>query len=290
MDKQLVQAGQEPAQGLDNIGPEQLRQALDLVRTGTVHDLATTLGDGMPQGPRETFFGFRVTQFHLPRCIATNEKPPADWAMDVITASPHLGTHIDGLMHWQSKGETFGGHDAREVFGDHGWTRHGMETSRPIIGRAVLLDVAVSKGLACLPDRYEITPQDLDVCLAAQASSLQRGDIVLVRTGWFATYYEIDPEAYFASNPGVGPDAAICLAEAGVAVIGTDTSGTEVIPVLDPERTTHVEMLVKRGVHLIEILDLESLARERAYESLFVGLPLKIAGATGSWLRPVAII
>jgi kynurenine formamidase len=75
-----------------------------------------------------------------------------------------------------------------------------------------------------------------------------------------------------------------------MALLGTDTSGTEVIPMPDPERTTHGVMIVERGVHLIEIMDLESIAAERIHEFLFVSLPLRIAGATGSWLRPVAII
>jgi kynurenine formamidase len=285
----VAQAGMEPPEGLDRIGADQLLHALGLVRKAQIHDLATTLGDGMPQGPRDTFYGFRLTQFHIPRCIATNDKPPADWAMDVITASPHLGTHVDGLMHWQSNGLTFGGHDAREVYSDHGWSSHGMECSRPIIGRGILLDVARSRGEPCVPPGYEINVEDLRQCLATEAVAITPGDIVLVRTGWLAARYESDPEAYFASNPGVGPEAAIWLAEQGMSVLGTDTSGTEVIPLPDPHRTTHVEMLVKRGIHLIEILDLESIARDRIYESLFVGLPLKIAGATGSWLRPVAI-
>ena len=73
-------------------------------------------------------------------------------------------------------------------------------------------------------------------------------------------------------------------------LLGSDTSGTEVTPMPDPDRTTHVAMLVDRGVHLIEIMDLEEIARERAYAFLFVALPLRIAGGTGSWLRPIAIV
>lgn len=41
-----------------------------------------------------------------------------------------------------------------------------------------------------------------------------------------------------------------------------------------------------RGV----LLDAEELARERAYEFLFVALPVKIRGATGSMVDPVAVL
>jgi kynurenine formamidase len=113
---------------------------------------------------------------------------------------------------------------------------------------------------------------------------------VLIRTGWFAAWYRTNPAVYFDSQPGVGPDAALWLYDRGMALLGTDTSGTEVIPMPDKERTTHGVMLVERGVHLIEIMDLEAVAAERIHEFCFVCLPLRITGATGSWLRPIAII
>jgi kynurenine formamidase len=75
-----------------------------------------------------------------------------------------------------------------------------------------------------------------------------------------------------------------------MALLGSDTSGTEVTPMPDLDCTTHVAMLVERGIHLIEIMDLEAIARDRVYEFLFIALPLRITGGTGSWLRPVAIV
>jgi kynurenine formamidase len=130
----------------------------------------------------------------------------------------------------------------------------------------------------------------LEATLATQGTELRRGDSVLVRTGWYAAHYKTDERAYFASQPGVGPDAALWLYDHGMALLGTDTSGTEVIPMPNLERTTHGLLLVERGVHLIEIMDLEAIAADRVYEFLFVCLPLRIKGATGSWVRPIAIV
>ena len=48
-------------------------------------------------------------------------------------------------------------------------------------------------------------------------------------------------------------------------------------------------MLMERGVHLIEWLNLETLALAPTREFLFVCLPLKFAGATGSPVRPIAV-
>jgi kynurenine formamidase len=210
--------------------------------------------------------------------------------MEVIAGSPHIGTHFDGLAHVQSHGRVHGGYEARAVFHDFGWQVNGMEHAPPVVARGILLDVPAALGVACLPYRYEITPDDVQRTLAAQGAEPGEGDVVLVRTGWFAKHYHDDPVTYFASEPGVGPDAAIWLHERGMAMLGSDTSGTEVTPMPDLERTTHVAMLVERGIHLIEIMDLEAIARDRVYEFLFLALPLRITGGTGSWLRPIAIV
>lgn len=276
--------------GLSRIGSVEMRAAITLVKTGRMYELGTVLGDDMPQGPREVFSGFRVGQYRTPHSLTSRDIPPFDFAMEVITGSPHVGTHIDGLAHVQSHGRTHSGRDVRDVFTDTGWKEDGMETSKPIIGRGLLLDVPASKGIACLPDRYEITIADIEASLLASRLEVTRGDIVLVRTGWFAAHYESDPTTYFASQPGVGPDAALWLYDQGMAVLGTDTSGTEVMPMPNPDRSTHTVMLIERGVHLIEIMDLESIAQDQVREFLFVSLPLRIVGGTGSWLRPVAII
>lgn len=276
--------------GLDRIGPKELAAALHGVRDARTYELGTVFGRDMPQGPPDSFYGFKLTQYRTPKSLAGRQKPGFDFSMEVITASPHLGTHVDGLAHIQCHGVTYGGHQVPDVYGDFGWAVNGMEHSRPIIGRGVLLDVARAKGVDRLPDLYAVTPDDIAQTLSAQGTELRSGDVVLVRTGWFAAYYQKDPDAYFRSQPGVGPDGALWLYERGMSVLGTDTSGTEPNPMPDPERTTHGVMLVERGVHLIEIMDLESVARDRVFEFLFVALPLKITGGTGSWLRPIALV
>jgi kynurenine formamidase len=47
--------------------------------------------------------------------------------------------------------------------------------------------------------------------------------------------------------------------------------------------------LVESGIHIIEALNLEELARDRVYEFVLVATPLKIRGATGSPIRPLAL-
>src|SRR5712692_1451388 len=51
-----------------------------------------------------------------------------------------------------------------------------------------------------------------------------------------------------------------------------------------------IKMAVNMSIYIIENLFLEDLARDQVYEFLFVCLPLKIQGATGSPIRPVAVV
>ncbi len=285
-----IRPGDGSSRGSDRLGPGEVLAALAGVREGRILELSTSFGRDMPQGSPDAFYGFRVTPYRTPKALTSKASPGFDYSMEVITASPHLGTHMDGLAHISCHGRMFGGHELADVYDDFGWKANGMEQSQPVVGRGVLLDVARAKNVDHLPDRHEITVQDIKDTLVSQDTQLQVGDSVLVRTGWFRSWYDSDSATYFASQPGVGPDAAVWLYDQGMALLGTDTSGTEVIPMPDPERTTHGVMLVERGVHLIEIMDLEAVADEGITEFLFLCLPLRITGATGSWIRAVAIV
>ena len=264
--------------------------AFSLVRSGRVYDLGNELAHDMPKGPDATFGGFRTTPYHVPQGLYRRDDPPAfDFCVEVLQGALHLSTHIDAPAHIATRGRHFGGVDITESYTDFGWKQNGIERTPPIVGRGILLDVPRLRGVEKLPDLYEITSDDLAACLEAQGTELRRGDTVLVRTGKQLDYHG-DGGLYFDAQPGVGPAAGVWLYERGMAVLGTDTTATEPAPFPDLDRTTHVALLTERGVNLIEILNLEDLAADRVYEFLFVCLPLKIRGATGSWVRPVAIV
>jgi kynurenine formamidase len=274
----------------ERIGSAELLAALTLPREGRVFDLATQLANDMPVGPEETFAGFRLTQYRTPKCIADRENLLGfDFSMELLSGSPHLGTHLDALAHIAAGGKHFGGVSVHDAYDDFGWKQNGIETVPPIVGRGILLDAARAEGVDKLPDGFEIGTELIQRCLAEQGTELRRGDTVLVRTGKFLDYHGEGP-LYFDAQPGIGVAAAVWLYDQGMAVLGTDTSATEVFPFRDLDNTVHKAMLVERGVYLVEILDLEELAAARAYEFLFVCLPLKIRGGTGSWVRPLALV
>lgn len=263
--------------------------ATGVIRDGRVFDLGLELRSGQSIAPVDRFPPFRLSWSRLPRALWDPEGSTGfEAAMEIISGSLHHGTHVDGLAHIHSHGRLFGGHRTGDVYSDHGWTKHGIETVPPVMARGVLLDVAASEGLDALPDDFEIGPEHLQRCIRRRSLSITPGSVVLIRTGKIAEY-KAGSASYFGAQPGVGRRAAIWLADQGMVALGTDTSGTEPQPMPDLERTVHAALLVERGILLFEMLDLDELAAADRPEFLFVALPLKIAGATGSWVRPVAM-
>ena len=59
---------------------------------------------------------------------------------------------------------------------------------------------------------------------------------------------------------------------------------------MDGDLPFHTLALRDLGINIIEHVDLEELARDRAYEFLFVGAPLRLMNATGVGMTPLAIV
>jgi kynurenine formamidase len=277
-------AEKPPHGALSRIDNAAVRAALAIARRGQVFDLGLELNTRIPHNPDFVRFSLAFTQ--TPE--GTGAVSSFQYSAEAIFGALHIGTHIDSLIHVQKDGRIHGGHLASESRTDRGWTRYGIETVPPILGRAVILDIPRLKGLSRLPDRYEVTIEDLKRELERTDSEIRKGDIVIVRTGKIQDFG--DEAAFQAAEPGVGRTAALWLYDAGMAVLGTDTTGTEPLPFDDPAVTTHAAMLVESGVHLIENLNLEEISSANVCEGLFIALPLKITGATGSWLRPVLVV
>jgi kynurenine formamidase len=163
-----------------------------------------------------------------------------------------------------------------------------------MVCRGVLLDVARALGVTCCHPGYEITPGDLARAADAAGVEIRRGDVVLVRSGWGQRFDE-GPSAYLGTEsgvPGVGEDGAWWLAERGVRAAGADTIAFER---LEPGRghallPAHRVLLVESGVYIVEALHLEAVASAGVGAFTFVLSPLKLVGATGSPVRPLAVV
>lgn len=241
-------------------------------------DLTHEYRAGMPHWPTHPPFAYTLTRLHGEQTLDGGVSS----ASDLIALGTHNGTHIDALCHFSQSGRLCGGVD---VGGMQSYTggiaAHGAETIAPIVRRGVLVDLAAEGPL---PPEREIAPAGLE----ASAAAVAPGSVVLIRTGW-ARYWP-DPARYLNGqrHPGPGLEAARWLSARGIFAAGSDTVAFERIP--SPGMPVHVHFLVERGIHILENLNLEELARTGAREFVLVAAPMKIRGATGAPARVFAIL
>ncbi|MEP7356015.1 MAG: cyclase family protein [Anaerolineales bacterium] len=264
--------------------------ALGLARQGRVFDLGVHLAQAMPHLSRDAVLPFMLTQFRTPASFLTDESMLGNsFSVEMIQGSIHQSSHLDSLIHAQRHGRVYGGQTVAALLTDRGWLANGIQTVPPIVSRAVVIDVATAIGQTPVPDGYAVTAEQMQAAVKQQGVRLQAGDTVLIRTGKIAQYAS-DIPAFEAGCPGISGPAARWLAEQGMMVFALDATSADPQPVPNWDDTVHEELLIKRGIHIIENLYLEDLAAEGIRECLFICLPLKIEGATGSWVRPVAIV
>jgi kynurenine formamidase len=214
---------------------------------------------------------------------------------EVVTATSHSGAHVDALAHMTIGPENrwFGGATTDQSLTDAGPVVGDASKLPPFFGRGVLLDAARHRGVDALEAGDPLTDRDMEAMCASQGVEVRQWDVVLIRTGYLRHW----PDAKaMARHRTAGPDisAARWLLERGVIASGTDTETYEVQPAPDRghpanPQPVHTLLLIENGVYLFESLYLEDLARDEVYEFLFVALPLKIRGATGSMVDPLAV-
>lgn len=255
-----------------------------LTRGAHVCDLSVPFFIGMPHHPLHPAFMYSMLRMHGDYMFAEGTSA----ANDLFLCGTHVGTHIDSLAHVSRHLQVHGGLDAKKVQSKtEGLSKLGIETVAPIVRRGVLLNVARTRGVDCLRPQEAITDRDLDRTAQEAHLSIEPGDVALIRTGWMQHWPGPMYLNLAQGAPGVDLLGARWLSEREIFLGGSDTHAFEKVP--DNALPVHCHFLVEKGIHIMEMADLEELARRRVYEFLFVALPLKIHGATGSPVRPIAI-
>jgi kynurenine formamidase len=261
-----------------------------------VYDLSVDYFLGMPSFQAAGDPAYQIWMTHTPRgTIADNLNGQGTrinsccgYSGDVILMYTHTGTHIDSLNHFGYGRKIYNGFGADEHLGSRAWQKGGSEQIVPIIARGILLDIAAAKGVDCLPPSYGITSDDCRVAAQKQSVQIRAGDAVLLRTG--RMQYWPDGSKVFGNSPGVTLETAKWLTGQGIVCVGADNEAVEKTPSGDPDNWLpgHCHFLTEAGVPQIECLNLEELSRERIYEFAFIGAPIRLRGATGSPIRPLA--
>ena len=218
----------------------------------------------------------------------------------------HGAPSIDAIGHIGRDGLLFGGVDAAastsdpDGIGASGVGAHLAIDRFPkdlLINRGVMLDVArmVQGDLTPLPADFDITAEVLERTARHFRVKVKKGDTVFIRTGWGQHFK--GAEALYAgpASPGPGLDGAEWLIRQGARIVGNDTLTFEKRPpiVLEPKFQVfpvHMRLITDKGIYIIENLDLEGLAKAKAYEFAVVVPPIKVSGGTGSAVRVFALV
>jgi kynurenine formamidase len=281
------------------ITPESVVSALQLGRKGQIYDLASGWWPGMPVHPIHP--SFNVLAYRTPRGFQVVKDNPSllgeansvgySFISELVLGTTHTGTHIDALCHVTCGNQWYGGHDVDEELGDFGALSGDAAQLPPIVARGVLLDVPKHLGVPHCEQSFRIDAEVLAATAESQGTELREGDADLVRCGQMA--YWPDPVAMdVAEGSGVSLDGAEWIAERKPLVVGADNVQLECTPtgVEGNPQPCHHLLIQQLGIPILEWVNLEGLSRDSAYEFLFVCLPLSISGATGSMIRPIAIV
>jgi kynurenine formamidase len=277
------------------------RQAAELIRRGAAFSLAQRFGiDGPQKGWRR-----RTNPIHTMLDTGTDAAAGIQGfphgfggADDVVTMPLQCSTQWDGLGHIFDHGVAWNGRPAGDVVTAQGDHVTGIETVAGLIaGRGVLLDVGRALGTdGELPDGTAITEEHIGVTLQQQQVRVERGDIVLVRTGQLTRVRRQGWGDYAGGDaPGLSFATAEWLHRTEIAAVATDTWGFEVRPneFDDAFQPLHQVAIPHIGLFIGEMWDLDALAADcvldRRYDFWLTAAPLPVTGAVGAPVNPIAV-
>jgi hypothetical protein len=239
---------------------------------------------------------------------------------DHVVMSLQYSTQWDGLAHCGAMFDVDGSGEERPVY-YNGWRAHqhvvgpeaedgpcahrlGIENMAltGVQGRGVLIDLAREFGTGFRLVGYD----DLMRAIEAQRVEVRCGDFVCLHTGYgdalLAMDRRPDPEVLHRTGCALdGHDDRLLqwIADSGAVSLIADNTAVEFVDQSVDYRThdilpLHVHCIFRLGMHLGELFWLGDLARYLAevgrHAFLFTGPPLRLPGACGSPVAPVATV
>jgi kynurenine formamidase len=283
------------------ITPQKVCAAARLVRQGKIFGLAIPFDKDGPQ----TGFAGRVNPIHYMMqdggdvvSGAQEWIPTLRYTDDAVIMPLQCATQWDALAHIFFDGKMYNDRPPTAVNSNGAEKNSIVPLRNKLATRGVLLDIPRLKKKDWLEPGEAIYPEDLDGAAKAAGIAVERGDIVLIRTGQMTMCRKQGGWGTYAGTadaPGLSLTCSQWIYEKEIAGFATDTWGTEVLPNETPDvlQPIHCVSLVHTGILIGEIFDLDPLAADCAadgvYEFFFVAPPLPITGAVGSPINPQAI-
>lgn len=273
------------------VTPENTLKAAALIKQGKSMPLGIVIDSSTPAfAPRSLNLqvvqpnqqgGQKLTQFGY----------PGNYNDDILQTWVGIGSQIDGLGHLGEGGYYYNCSDEKEISAITGLTKLGVHNIPPLVGRAVILDMAKHMGKDVLAAGEHFGEAEIKAAAGAQGVSIGKGDIVLFHTGWTEGKLESDPKAWVSGEPGINVNGSRYLASLDVMAVGADTWGIEPVPPApgDGAFYGHVVLLKENGIYILETMNTGPLLREGVNEFMFVLGQARIRGTVQMIINPVAL-
>ena len=264
-------------------------EAARLVRTGKTYSLGITVNTSTPAYPPRNCQIY-VVQPGQAGTSAGLGPTKTTYNDDILNCWVGIGSQLDGLGHIGVGDTYFNGNKWNEIGQMGGLKKLGTHNIPPMVTRGVLLDMAAYYGVDVVKEGTAFNTKEIEEAARRQGVTIRQGDVVLFHTGWLSLI-DKDPKRYGSVEPGLGRDGARYLVSKGVVAVGADTWGLEPIPFEQGAGVfeVHQILLPLSGTYILENMNTAELAKDKAWEFMFVLGQYKYQGAVQSMINPVAI-
>ena len=216
---------------------------------------------------------------------------PGVYNDDILQTWVGIGSQIDGLGHLGEGGMYYNCNDEKDFAAITGLTRLGVHAIPPLVGRAVIVDMAAHAGKDHLDAGEHFGSAEIQAAAEAQGVAFREGDIILFHTGWTDAMLEADPTAWVSGEPGINNEGTAWVAGLNPMAVGGDTWGLEPVPAAEGDGTFygHVILLQQNGIYILETMNTGPLLAEGVNEFFFVLGQARIRGTVQMIINPVAL-
>ena len=267
------QWGAEDTLGSANlVTPQRTLQAAKLIKQGKSMPLGIAIGPNTPAFPPRSLNLQVVQPNQQGGQKLSNFGYEANYNDDIIQTWVGIGSQLDGLGHLGENGKYYNCLDEKEISAITGLTKLGTHAVPPLVGRAVILDMAAYAGVKVMEAGQHFGPVEIKAAAKAQGVEMGEGDIILFHTGWTEGKLESEPATWGIAEPGLNNAGAQYIASLNPMAVGADTWGLEPIPTPDGDKVFygHVIFLKKNGIYILETMNVGPLLREGVNEFMFV--------------------
>lgn len=215
----------------------------------------------------------------------------ANYNDDILQTWIGIGSQLDGLGHLGENGQYYNCIDEKEISAITGLTKLGTHLVPPLVGRAVIIDMAAHAGVEVMAAGQHFGPAEIKAAIKAQDIEVREGDIILFHTGWTKGKLESDPAAWGSTEPGLNNAGAEYIASLNPMAVGADTWGLEPIPAPKGDKVFygHVTFLKNNGIYILETMNISPLVHQGVKEFMFVLGQPRIVGTVQAMINPVAL-